>query len=109
MVGIPEIIVLAIIGLNLAVSVWSFMYVFRKAAAIKKLNPYELAVWQIVIIQIFVIFFVDSIGAFFLPILLKPLIHPLSCLIMPIYLKRKYKIAMEKADSRVAKKGMEKP
>ena len=95
MIGITEILVLIILALNLIVTVWSFTYVVKKSDIIKKRNPYAFNVWIVVVIHIFIIIFVDSIGGYLLSILIHPLlapfIHPISCLILPIYLKRKYK------------------
>ncbi len=91
MIGPTEIILLAIIVLYLGFVIWSFSYVIRKSSEIKRLNPYALSVWKFVIIHIFIIIVVNSIGVYILPSVLKLFVHPISCLILPVYLKIKYK------------------
>ena len=91
MVGPAEILLLVLIVLYLGFVAWSFRYVIRKADEIRKINPYALVVWQVVVIHIFIIVIVNSIGIYLFPHVLKLFAHPISCIILPIYLKLKYK------------------
>jgi len=91
MIGLGEIIIIFILIINFGILIWSFVYVNKKAAEIKRLNPYALDTWKVVVIHIFIIIIGSSIGGYLFPLILKFFANPISCLILPIYLKIKYK------------------
>ena len=95
MIGPIELIILFIFFLNIGLFIWSITYITKKADEIKRRNPLALKVWQVVVIHIFIIIVVNSILSYLVSILINPVvtffIAPFGCLVLPIYMKAKYK------------------
>jgi len=70
----------------LAITVFSIFYTRKKAIRIRKKNRKFSKSWKILVIHITIIVFLDLITVWALPLFLLPILHLLSCLLVPTYL-----------------------
>ena len=69
-----------------AITAFSIFYTRRKATRIRKKNRKFSKPWKVMVIHISIIVILDLLTLWALPLFLLPIIHLLSCLLVPTYL-----------------------
>jgi len=70
----------------LAITIFSIFYTHRKSFRIRKKNRKFNRPWKVMVVHIAIIIILDLLTLWALPLFLLPIIHLLSCLLVPTYL-----------------------